>query len=181
MKRLLVILFAVMLLGVTRMAQATIWTDSNYITSGGVGSVGYSYFTLDADSRTVIQTYTDNFDPYMYLFYDDGSLDSSDCIAFDDDSGVPSGYGWNNSLIDRTLTAGAYIVAVGDFYMSLSEAVSGINDPSSGGVGYGSYTLEVNALNANVTATAVPEPSTLILLSSGLLGLGYFGRKRMKG
>jgi hypothetical protein len=27
----------------------------------------------------------------------------------------------------------------------------------------------------------VPEPSTLLLLGSGLLGLGYFGRKRMRG
>lgn len=28
---------------------------------------------------------------------------------------------------------------------------------------------------------AVPEPSTLLLLSSGLLGIGFFARKRMKG
>lgn len=27
----------------------------------------------------------------------------------------------------------------------------------------------------------VPKPSTMLLLGGGLLGLGYFGRMRMKG
>ncbi|MBM4351752.1 MAG: PEP-CTERM sorting domain-containing protein [Deltaproteobacteria bacterium] len=31
-----------------------------------------------------------------------------------------------------------------------------------------------------VRGQVVPEPSTLLLLGSGLIGLGYFVRKRMK-
>lgn len=41
--------------------------------------------------------------------------------------------------------------------------------------------LAINFINGNDGVAPVPEPSTLMLLGSGLLGLGYFGRKRIKG
>lgn len=38
----------------------------------------------------------------------------------------------------------------------------------------------IDNVNLQVGAAPVPEPSTILLLSSGLLGLGWYGRKRKK-
>jgi hypothetical protein len=38
----------------------------------------------------------------------------------------------------------------------------------------------VGALLDNVSVSSVPEPGTILLLGSGLLGLAFYGRKRMK-
>jgi hypothetical protein len=175
MKKLLPITAA--LLSLPAAAFANTITDTQTITSGGAGSVGYTYFTQDATATTEIQTLTNNFDPYMYLFYDDGSLDSSDYIADDDDSGIDSDYdSFNNSLIGMPLSAGNYIVAVSDYYLSLVDAISGINtEIAENGTGYGSYDLQISS-DANVSLN-VPEPTTITLLGLGLLGIGLSRRK----
>lgn len=53
---------------------------------------------------------------------------------------------------------------------------------SIGGTGVNTNEYAMSLVNnANDGVAPVPEPSTLMLLGSGLLGLGYFGRKRIKG
>ena len=178
--RLFIVLVAGLLV-LPGVGQANMVTASNYITASGPGTVGYTYLSLDADSLTEIQTFTDFFDPYMYLFYDDGSLDTGDYIDEDDDSGTSSGYGYSNSWLDLFLNNGHYVVAVGDYYMSEDEAISGINDPSSLGVGSGPYDLQINARTADVTVRGgpIPEPTSMLLLGISLIGLAG-GRIRKK-
>jgi hypothetical protein len=176
MRKLIYMLAAAVLLPVTAMASTITTTDT--ITSSGTGSVSYTYFTLDEAGTTSLETFTDSFDSMLYLFSDDGSLDTSDFIAYDDDDGTSSIYGWYNSYISLYLSAGDYIAAVADYYLSTDEAISGINDSSSLGYGSGDYALTITS-TANVS-TSVPEPSTMILLGLGLFGMGAARRRSAK-
>ena len=149
-----------------------------------VGSVDYVYFNIDADSNVRLETFAPSFDSELFLFFDDGSLDSGDFITSNDDGGTPNSFSYYNSRINTFLSAGDYIAAVGDYNLTLSEAVSGINTCGTGlsNCGsynaFGDYTLEIDAASANVSVS-VPEPATLAMLGLGLMGVGA-ARRRAK-
>jgi hypothetical protein len=160
------------------MAFATSLTLSGYVTSTDPGTVDYQYFTIDRNDTVSLLTITDAFDPEMFLFRDDAVLNQADFIATDDDSGPGL-----NAYLSRYLLSGSYIVAIGDYNLTLAEAVAGINRGSRNDPNVpGAYQLQISAANAIVTETGtaapVPEPATLFLLGSGLFGL--IGLKKRK-
>jgi len=116
--------------------------------SGDAGSVQYVFFTLTEPTAVTITTDGPTIDPHMFLFVDDGSLDAGDVLAEDDDDGLPAGL-FSNAVIETgdeigVLPAGNYIIAVGDFELTLAEAVAGFNDSSSFGSQTGDVTVTVS-------------------------------------
>ncbi|MEW8292396.1 MAG: DVUA0089 family protein [Candidatus Thiodiazotropha endolucinida] len=151
--------------------SANIIHTTGSITANGEGSVAYTLFDQNAPGWTGIYVNSWDFDTYVYLFESDGYLDSSDYITRNDDGGLGL-----NSFIGRVLNAGSYILAVSDYYLSLSEALSGYNSNNY----YGDYSLTIaSRAHVGFPTSSVPEPTTLSLLGLGLLGAGLF-RRRMK-
>ncbi len=140
------------------------------------------------------------FDPYIHLFADDGSLDAGDLIASNDDSGSTFGDGsifGYDSFLSLNLTAGNYILAIGAFNLSVSEAITQINDPNSypvtcaEGVGstscsfeshdHGDYQItwsdNVTITSNPGTGTGVPAPAPIALFGLALVMLGLRRRQ----
>ncbi|MES9833977.1 MAG: DVUA0089 family protein [Candidatus Thiodiazotropha sp. DIVDIV] len=153
---------------------ANLITSTGSISHYGAGSVSYTLFDQDARARTRISVNSASFDTQIFLFENDGILNGSDFVSHNDDGGPGL-----NSLIDRILNAGSYILAVSDFPLSFSEAISGFNYNNR----YGSYNLRINSA-ANVgfssDVSSVPEPTTLSLLGLGLLGVRLSQRFRSR-
>ncbi len=162
---------------------ALVSVDGDIVDETGIS---YTYFSIDATSAVRLETFTDGFDPMLYLYNNDGDLSSDDYITYNDDSGVDSAYGYSNSLINTTLAAGDYIAIVGDYSFDDVDILLGYNsDSSNAAINYGSFTLEIETDVANISAVStetgvspVPVPAAAWLFGSGLLGLMGVAKRR---
>ena len=169
--------------------NAALITETHNITASGAGSVGYTYFDVTTAGNFDIYTMGPTIDPVLYLFHNDGTLDSADFIASNDDSCSSSQCGlagsFSNSLIDEFfLSVGSYIAAISDFGFTQSEAISGLN--SNNLTGLASIVVAVGDTDTSgasarlSNATSVSEPGTLALLGLGLIGLATVRRQSAK-
>lgn len=189
---------AALTVGLSTQAQSALLEHNGSITSANlVGSVDYYGFSTNASGNVRLETFDADFDTMLWLFPSQANLVASDTIAGNDDDGTEgnSSFGFSNSLINVNLEAGDYVAAVGDYFLSIAEAISGINDSSSLGAGSGNYRLEVDGL-AVVDPSTVPvigpgngpkgqpssnvsEPMTLGLFGLAMAGFGAFRRKKV--
>jgi hypothetical protein len=100
------------------------------------------------------------------------------------------GLGTGRININNLQTQRYYVFFFNDVDVTLSCEV--VNDLSSTGLlhvifdrAYGiqwldSMTLTANGYDNTPTTAPVPEPATLLMLGSGIMGLAFYGRRRMK-
>ena len=164
-------------------AHANVITQDLTLTASGPGSVGYFAFSVSSASQVTSFTSsvlgtggTAPFDPVLGLFRNDGVLDASDFIASNDDGCPVSTCGpavsFFNAIIVTNLTAGNYLLAVGDFPFTLAEVLSG----QSANARFGPIRLTVSSPD-NVLTSQVPLPGTAALFGLGLVGLAGLARR----
>jgi len=121
-------------------------------------------------------------DPMIWLFNDDGSLDTVDLIAENDDSNNTLGDGSNSTLdsyLSAPLGAGDYILAIGsccDF--GASDIIDGLQYEFPSPNPVASETALFYQLTTSNNVSPVPVPAAVWLFGSGLFGLVGIARRR---
>lgn len=166
-------------------ANAALINDQHNILASGEGSVGYTAFEVTVSGLFDVYTMGPTIDPQLYLFSDDGLLDTTDFITSNDDSCPtalcgPAG-AFSNSLINNIfLDVGFYIAAISDFSFSLDEAISGLNINNR--TGLASIVIDTAddssfaTQNTPNSVAAVNAPASIALLFASF-GLLLFRRK----
>jgi len=114
------------------------------------------------------------FDPIITLY--SGTGDSAIRIAFNDDGSCPPGATDGGICFDSTLNLAG--LSAGSYTLALT-AFSNFSNGATLGAGFsGTGNFDGRTSNFAVDVQGIPEPATSLLLASGLLVLGYFGRRK---
>lgn len=185
MKKLLSVVFCLFGFLSTSAANAALIEQTHDITLEGEGTVGYTYFEVTTAGLFDIYTNATTLDGELYLFADDGALDSADYLAYNDDSCplslcAESAVGVNALISELFLDVGFYVAAVSDHLFTRDEAILGLNNGHGDQIGDATILVDVagsDTYGAHARIATVPEPATFILLGLGLIGVAGFRRR----
>ncbi|MBD3245985.1 MAG: PEP-CTERM sorting domain-containing protein [Candidatus Omnitrophica bacterium] len=150
-----------------------------WVSVSGTGNDTYDYYSFTvpfAGSQGIFEIdygygVGGSIDPILLLYASPyNQLDG------DDDSNPAWGAGGSTSWLDSYLPHGGgwyTFHSPGLYYLRVSEWSRGPVRPG------GTYTLQAS-VSGHSTDTVIPEPATLLLLGSGLLGVGGFKLRRRK-
>jgi hypothetical protein len=169
-------------------SPGTVSIDTLSSEIGGVYPDGLVWYDVNGDGEDAF------FDPFIWLFADDGSLDAGDMIAQNDDSNDTYADGSISELdsyLSLDLTDGDYILAIGTYDLTIDDAVDGLNDTlwdddypypidfDYNPIDHGDYQITFDG-DVTVQQAVIPETGTIFLLGGGLLGLLALKRKLCK-
>ena len=180
MKKMFSAVILGVLVGLCGTVQANTITFTGSINSAN--TIDDWYFNLNTGSAATVSVriYADmvdggGFDSYIYLLTNNyAGISNETILTYDDDSGDGL-----ESLISTSLASGSYQVSISDFDYTTSELLSGTNSVS------GDWRYEISifsycgTLTASQDASPVPEPATMLLFGTGVVGLAAVGRRKV--